>query len=125
LVVPLAAPDAPVELDQVTCATPTLSLAVPLTWIEPADVETLGFEGDRIVSKGGVVPGGSGVGFGAGGGAGDGGAGAGGGSLTGGLVRLTVTIWVAWFCWESRAVMAMTLSPMFSGAEEMLHSDDP
>ena len=38
LLVPLAIPDSPVELAHVTWATPTLSLAVPLTIIELADV---------------------------------------------------------------------------------------
>ena len=41
LSVPLAIPEPPVELDQVTVATLTLSRAVPLTTIELAEVETL------------------------------------------------------------------------------------
>jgi hypothetical protein len=39
LVVPLAVPDPPLELDQVTEATPTLSEAVPLTTNELEEVE--------------------------------------------------------------------------------------
>jgi len=39
LVVPVAVPDPPVELFHVILATPTLSLAVPLTAIELAEVE--------------------------------------------------------------------------------------
>jgi hypothetical protein len=38
LLVPVATPAPPVELDQVTCATPRLSCAVPLTMMELADV---------------------------------------------------------------------------------------
>ena len=57
LVVPLAIPDAPVELVQVTFTTPVLSLAVPLTAIDVAEVETLVLAGDRIVKDGAVVSG--------------------------------------------------------------------
>jgi hypothetical protein len=38
LVVPLAVPDVPLEVTHVTDATPTLSVAVPLTIRELADV---------------------------------------------------------------------------------------
>ncbi len=55
LAVPFAAPDPPVEVAHVTCDTPTLSLAIPLTAIELADVATLVIGGDRIVIEGGVV----------------------------------------------------------------------
>lgn len=57
LVVPLAVPDPPVELDHVTLATPTLSLALPLTTIELELVTTLVLGGDRMVNDGGVVSG--------------------------------------------------------------------
>ena len=72
-VVPVAVPDAPVELLQVICLTPTLSLAVPLTTIELAEVESVELAGEMTVKDGGVVsglPGGlgdGGGGFGAGG----------------------------------------------------------
>ena len=56
LFVPLAVPDPPVELDHVTCATPALSLAVPLTTIELAEVERVVNAGDKIVMEGGAVP---------------------------------------------------------------------
>ena len=56
-VVPIAVPDPPVELDQVTWLTPTLSLAVPLTISEVAEIATLVLAGDKIVSDGGVVSG--------------------------------------------------------------------
>ena len=68
LVVPLAVPDAPVELIQVILATPTLSLAVPLTTIELADVETVELAGETMFNDGGMVsPDGEGEGDGAGG----------------------------------------------------------
>lgn len=54
LLVPEAEPEPPVELVQVTCATPRLSCAVPLTTIELTDVETKVEAGDRIVSDGGA-----------------------------------------------------------------------
>jgi len=84
LVVPVAVPDAPVELFHVTLATPTLSLAVPLTTIELADVEIVELAGETIVKEGGVVSGAEG---------GDGGAGGfGGGAEV--CWRVTVTVWV-------------------------------
>jgi len=55
LVVPLAVPDVPVLVDQLTCVTPTLSLAVPLNAMVAADVETVVPPGDPMVSVGGVV----------------------------------------------------------------------
>lgn len=60
---PVAVPDPPVELDQVTWLTPILSLAVPLTTSEVAEVAILVLAGDKIVSDGGVVSG-PGVGLG-------------------------------------------------------------
>ena len=54
-VVPEATPDWPTFVDQFTAVTPTLSLAVPLTTIEAADVEMEVEEGDVIVSVGAVV----------------------------------------------------------------------
>jgi len=86
LVVPVAAPDPPVELLHVTLATPTLSLAVPLTTIEPADVEIVELAGETIVKDGGVVSG-------APGGAGNGGVG-GFGDGAEACWRVTVTVWV-------------------------------
>ena len=62
LFVPLATPESPFDVDQVTCATPTLSNAVPLTTMEAADVVTLVMAGERTVMDGGVVSG-PGVGF--------------------------------------------------------------
>ena len=81
-VVPDAAPESPVELVHLTAATPTLSLATPLTVAVAALVETIVNPGDLICSDGGVVSlepvGGVGpVGVGAGVGAGVGGVGAG------------------------------------------------
>ena len=55
--VPFAVPDPPVELAHVTCDTPTLSLEIPLTTIELADVATLVMGGDKMVIEGGVVSG--------------------------------------------------------------------
>ena len=43
------------ELDHVTCATPTLSCAVPLTTMELAEVATLVIAGERIVIDGATV----------------------------------------------------------------------
>ena len=87
--VPVAIPDAPVELDHVTSVTPTLSCAVPLTTIEVADVATVVMAGDKMVTDGGAVePPVTGV--------------AGGFAVTGlstvgcGGWLVTVTIWDAW-----------------------------
>ena len=52
--VPLAVPEPPVELDHVTSATLTLSRAVPLTTMEPAEVETLFMDGEMMERDGGV-----------------------------------------------------------------------
>jgi hypothetical protein len=57
LSVPLAVPDPPVELDQVTNATLTLSCDVPLTTIALAEVEKLLTDGETMESDGGVVSG--------------------------------------------------------------------
>ena len=54
-VVPLAIPDVPKLLLQVTCFTPTLSLAVPLSVTEAAVVDIVAVEGEAIVSAGAVV----------------------------------------------------------------------
>src|ERR1051326_7836285 len=54
-VVPVAAPDPPVELLQVTDATPTLSEAVPENTTVDAVVNTFVLAGDAIVTVGGVV----------------------------------------------------------------------
>ena len=55
LLVPEAVPEYPVELVHFTAATPTLSLAVPLTVMEEEDVATMVDPGETIVSDGGVV----------------------------------------------------------------------
>ena len=55
LLVPEAVPEYPVELVHFTAATPTLSLAVPLTAMEEEDVATMVDPGETIVSDGGVV----------------------------------------------------------------------
>lgn len=74
VVVPVAAPEAPLEVDHATEVTPTLSEAVPETLIESEYVSTIVDPGDVIVSDGGVssgVPGvGAGVGVGSGAGVG-------------------------------------------------------
>ncbi len=62
LFVPPATPESPLDVDQVTCVTPAISDAVPLTTIEASDVATLVLAGDRIVIDGGVVLG-PGAGF--------------------------------------------------------------
>ena len=53
--VPEAVPEYPVELLHFTAATPTLSLAVPLTAMEAEDVATMVDPGETILSDGGVV----------------------------------------------------------------------
>ena len=63
-VVPLAVPDPPVELFQVTDVVP--ADAVPLTVMLSADVETIVKPGDVICSAGGEPGGGAGVGVGVG-----------------------------------------------------------
>ena len=55
LAVPLAVPDRPVFVDQVTDVTPTLSLAVPLNAIAVDIVETEVAPGEAIVKVGAVV----------------------------------------------------------------------
>ena len=55
LLVPDAVPEPPVEFDQVTAATPTLSDAVPENTMVVADVARLVPAGERIVRFGGVV----------------------------------------------------------------------
>ena len=93
LLVPIAVPDPPVELTHVTCATPTLSCAVPLTTIELADVATVVMAGERMVTDGGAVdPPGLGLTGGLAGGLP--GLGLSAGALGGWLV--TVTLWDAW-----------------------------
>lgn len=83
-VVPIAVPDAPKLVDQVTDRMPVPLLAVPATVTEAEEVDRVVVEGDVIVSEGGAVGDGFGdgvgvgVGVGAGGGAGVGGAGVGG-----------------------------------------------
>ena len=53
--VPVATPDAPVDDDQVTPVTPTLSRAVPLITMDFADVATVVIAGERMVMDGGTV----------------------------------------------------------------------
>ena len=69
LLVPEAVPEYPVELVHFTTATPTLSLAVPLTAMEAEDVATIVNPGETILSDGGVVSPLVGVGVGVGAGA--------------------------------------------------------
>jgi hypothetical protein len=76
-VVPEAVPESPVEVVHVTAATPTLSLAVPLTAMEAADVATIVNPGETMLSDGGVVSPLVGVGVGVGAGVGTAGVGAG------------------------------------------------
>ena len=57
LLVPEAVPESPVELVHFTAATPTLSVAVPLTAMETKDVATTVNAGETILSDGGVVSG--------------------------------------------------------------------
>jgi hypothetical protein len=54
LPVPEAVPEYPVELVHFTAATPTLSLAVPLTAMEAEDVATIVNAGETMLSDGGV-----------------------------------------------------------------------
>jgi hypothetical protein len=78
--VPVAVPDPPVFVDQVTFDTSTLSEAVPETVRVAELVERLLPPGDEMVNAGAVVsepPPGVGVGFGGGAGAGAGGGGVG------------------------------------------------
>ena len=53
--VPLAIPDPPVFVDQLTAVTPTLSLAVPLKPIDAVEVETEDADGEVRVMDGGVM----------------------------------------------------------------------
>jgi hypothetical protein len=53
LLVPEAAPEPPVELDQLTAVTPTLSAAVPLMVIEAEEVDTMLAAGDAMRNEGG------------------------------------------------------------------------
>ncbi len=126
LLVPVAVPDPPVELDHVTCATPTLSCAVPLTTIELAEVATVVMAGERMVTEGGTadppVPGLT-------------------GGFTGGLRRIsrtsdyrqaalggwlvTVTLWNAWSCVASDAVTVITFAPTLRGMAAMVQFAEP
>jgi hypothetical protein len=56
LVVPLAVPEDPVFVAQVTAVTPTLPLAVPLKTSVAASVEIVVEEGETIVSVGAAAP---------------------------------------------------------------------
>jgi len=58
LLVPIAVPELPVLVDQVTAVTPTLSLAVPVNIMDAEVVEIVAAEGDAMVNVGGVVSGG-------------------------------------------------------------------
>jgi hypothetical protein len=55
--VPVAPPDAPIFVLQVTLVTPTLSTAVPWKVIEALEVESVPPLGEVITSEGGVVSG--------------------------------------------------------------------
>jgi hypothetical protein len=121
LLVPVAIPDAPVELAQVICATPALSDAVPLTTIELADVEEVTMAGDRTVMEGAVVsePGlgllGAGEGVGVGTGS-DGGLGG---------CWVTVRLCVARVCIASTAVTVITFAPTLNGIAPMVQFEEP
>lgn len=54
-VVPVASPESPFEVLHFTAVTPTLSLAVPETWMDGEDVEAIVEPGERMVSDGGVM----------------------------------------------------------------------
>jgi hypothetical protein len=125
--VPVATPPPPVELDQVTCDTPALSCAVPLTTMELAEVATVVMEGDRMVMEGGAVspavPGLGGVvvvgfpevgfpevGLSAGG---------------FGSWLVTVTLSEAWSCFASDAVTVIAFAPTFKGMVGMDQFTDP
>ena len=54
-VVPLAIPEAPKLVFQVTCFTPTLSFAVPFKVTAAAIVDIVAVDGEVIVKAGGVV----------------------------------------------------------------------
>ncbi len=123
-------PAPPVELDQVTCATPALSCAVPLTTIELADVATVVIAGDKMIMDGGaVVPPLPGLAGGVAGGL------AGGlppDELPGGLSAgglgswlVTVTLCDAWSCWASEALTVITLAPKLKGIAAVVQLDDP
>ena len=71
-VVPEAAPDLPVLVDQITAATPLASVAVPRNTIEEDDVARVLEDGEAIVSVGGAAFGAAGAGAGAGAGTGPG-----------------------------------------------------
>ena len=53
--VPLAVPDCPIFVDQMTDVTPTLSLAIPANEIVADEVEIVVAPGDEIVNVGGVA----------------------------------------------------------------------
>lgn len=104
--VPVAVPDAPVEFDQITEATP--ALAVPLNAIESAVVDTIVIAGELIVSDGGpegvVVTGGVVTG----------------GVVTGGVdvsCRITVIDVDAAFPVPSVTKIVMLFTPITSGTE--------
>jgi hypothetical protein len=109
LVVPAAVPESPAELDQVTSLTPTLSLAVPLTTMELAEVETVLLGGETIANDGGVVSGAAGGGF------------------AGGLDcwRVTVKRCSTLFPPLSRAVMVIIFKPRLKGIAAMIQLGAP
>lgn len=122
MLVPVATPPPPVELDQVTCATPKLSCAVPLTTMELAEVATVVIAGDRMVMEGGaesapapgpgdgVVVGFPEVGLSAGG---------------FGSWLVTVTLPEAWSWFASEAVTVITFAPTLKGIVGMDQFTDP
>ena len=83
LFVPEATPEPPVEFDQCTAVTPTLSAAVPRMVIEAEDVDTMLAAGDAMRNEGGARSGPPGGGSDGGGGADGGAAGGWAGGRTG------------------------------------------
>lgn len=106
LLVPDATPAPPVELVHVICVMPRLSCAMPLTMIEPVDVDTKVAAGDKIVSEGGAeLPPGLGL---------PGGLGADGLGLDGlgfGLPEIGVSVSGGWLV---TVTLAETVSPIAS-----------
>lgn len=120
--VPLATPEAPVEFSHVTLATPTLSLAVPVTVIEVAEVATVVIVGNRIVIDGGTV---SDPAPGVAGGVEGGVAGCGGSAGGLGACSVTVTLAFALSLLASIAVTVMRFEPTCKGTAAMLQLTPP
>ena len=107
MVVPAAEPPSPVDVDQVTCATPLLDCAVPLMVMVLAGVATVVIAGDRMVRDGAaeLVPG-PGL---------DGVVG-----LSTGPSWSTAKLWETSSWAESTAVTVIRLAPGISGMDAMV-----